>query len=123
MAHRREAAVYDAPVVGAEQSFVVGGRRVNQPGVDRHAGVVDPPIDAAELLDGVKGGGLDLPQVADVGYREGDAPAFRLDPRCDPSQHRFVAGYEYHAGAAPRGQASSRKADARGGAGDHDDLF
>ena len=69
------------------------------------------------------GDGFDLRRIADIGYREGDASAFRLDFRGDPSQHRFVAGYEYHAGTAPRGQAGRRKADARGGAGNHDDLF
>ena len=50
MPQRGERAMDGAPVVGLEHAPLIGERHEVEPAVDRHPGIVDPAVEAAEPL-------------------------------------------------------------------------
>ncbi|CAJ3041780.1 Uncharacterised protein [Burkholderia pseudomallei] len=74
MLGRDERAMHDAPVVRIEQPALVVERHRQRGAEDRHARVVDPRVEAAERLDGLRRRALDVLVAAHVGRdRDGEA--------------------------------------------------
>ena len=87
-------------------------RGIDQPGIDRDPGTMDPGVDPAEPRNRFAGGRAHLVQHADVGSRIVGRPPGRDDVGNDPAQDRTVARHQHHARAACRRRLGRDEPDA-----------
>jgi hypothetical protein len=116
-------AVDHAPVVGFEDAPVVLQRNAFHFVQHRHAGVVDPGVEAAEGLARLGRRGFHRLLVGDVRDRVFRPPAAVAQLPDDLPQLVLVAGHEHDLRAPLGGEPRRGEADARAGAGDDDRLL
>jgi hypothetical protein len=123
MRQRCKRAVYDTPKVRLEQLPLIVERHVGKPAVDRHAGVIDPRVEAAEALHRTRGGGLQCFEVRHVGDPIFDLGAASGQLGGELAQVAVATRDQHQPRPFARGEARGGETDATGRAGDHDGLL
>src|SRR5206468_3023328 len=120
---RGAAAVHHAPEAGVEDLALLFEWLIDEPAVHPDAGVVDPRVDAAELLHRASRHIFELPRLGHVGGHVEVTAAGPPDPLGGVAELTFAARGEHDAGPLPRRHFGCGESDPARSAGDNDDLI
>ena len=121
--HGQQRAVHHAPEIDLEQSLAVSLGDLVQLAVDRHAGIVDPRVDAAVQGENLDQGALQCFPVGHIDRHRMRPAPFHCNGLDDFIQHLAASGKQDHLRPALGGEQGRAQAYAAGGAGDDDDLL